>query len=446
MSDFPLLAILIILILVAINGVFVAAEFALVGARRSRLSTLANGGSAAARRLVGIFDKKGGKDGYIAIAQLGITLASIGLGMYGEPAVAAWLYPRLEGFGLSYDQSHVLGFIIALGAITYLHVVFGEMIPKALALQVPEKVGLSVDPIMRFFGLLFRPMVFVLNQTAFGLMRVLGIPDPDKSTLLYSSKELEIATEEVAASGQLDKAQRMLIDNIFDMEERTAEELMTSRSRMSAIALETSLEEVAALIASSPKSRYPVFSQSLDDIGGVLHVKDFIRARIAGRVDRLSAVTRPLPRVAATTTATELLALFKKQRTHAALVVDEHGGTLGFVTMDDLVEDLIDEEPTAESDWIRKTPEGGLLMDGEVTLAELSEDYGVVFDDVDVVTIAGLALSVRGVMPDQGEQVEVSQYRLTIEETSGFKITRIRLDAIKGAAPMPPGVPDRPSA
>lgn len=429
MSD-VLLPFLVIATLIIINGVFVAAEFALVGARRSRLETLANGGSVAARWLVRIYDRQGGKDSYIAIAQLGITLASIGLGMYGEPAVAAWLYPLLEGFGLSYDQVHIIGFVVALGGITYLHVVFGEMIPKALALQVPEQVSLSVNPVMRLFGFLFRPMVYLLNQIAFALMRLLGIPDPGKTAMLYSSKELEIATEEVAASGQFDDAQRILIDNIFEMEDRTAEELMTSRSRMQAIALDTPLDDVAALIASSPGSRYPVFSQSLDDIGGVLHVKDFIRARIGSKIDSLSALTRPLPRVAATTSATELLALFKKQRTHAALVVDEHGGTLGFVTLDDLVEDLIDEEESADSNWIRTLPEECLLLDGEVTLAELSEDYGMELEHGDVITIAGLVLAKRGVLPEQGEHIECSGYRLIVEEIQGFKITRIRLEPL----------------
>lgn len=433
MSDF-LLPILIIVILIAINGVFVAAEFALVGARRSRLETLAKSGSAAARWLVRIFDRKGGKDSYIAIAQLGITLASIGLGMYGEPAVAAWLYPSLEGAGFSYDQAHIIGFIIALGGITYLHVVFGEMIPKAMALQLPEQVSLSVNPVMRMFGFLFKPMVYLLNQIAFALMRLLGIPDPDKAAMLYSSKELEIATEEVAASGQLDKAQRILIDNIFGMEDRTAEELMTSRQRMQAIALETPMNDVAALIASSRATRYPVYAQSLDDIGGVLHVKDFIRARVGGKADNLSALTRPLPRVAATTSATELLALFKKQRTHAALVVDEHGGTLGFVTMDDLVEDLIDEEEAADSDWIKRAPDGSFLLDGEVTLAELSEDYGIDLTQADVVTVAGLVLAKRGIVPEQGEQIELQGFRLVVEETQGFKITRIRLQSVN---PLP---------
>ncbi|MFW5633521.1 MAG: hemolysin family protein [Erythrobacter sp.] len=423
-----LLPIIVIAVLVAINGVFVAAEFALVGSRRSRLEIIAKGGNRSAAWLVRVFDRKGGKDSYIAIAQLGITLASIGLGMYGEPAVAAWLYPAFESWGMTYDQSHLLGFIVALGCITYLHVVFGEMIPKALALQLSEQVSLSVNPIMRFFGVLFRPMVFVLNQIAFGLMRMLGIPDPGKAASLYSSKELEIATEEVAASGQFDEGQRILIDNIFEMEDRTAEELMTSRSRMKAIALDTPPEDLARLFASSQQTRYPVYASSLDDIGGVLHVKDFIRARTLGGSQPLSDMTRPLPRVAATTSATELLALFRKQRIHAALVVDEHGGTLGFVTLDDIVEDLIDDEPSEDGDWVRRLPEGGFLLDGEVTLAELAEDYDIDLTEGDVVTIAGLVLAKRGIVPEQGESIEIPGYRLTVEQTEGFKITQVKLE------------------
>ncbi len=429
MTDY-LLPIIVIIVLVAINGVFVAAEFALVGSRRSRLDTLSKGGNGAARWLVRVFDRKGGKDSYIAIAQLGITLASIGLGMYGEPAVAAWLYPTLESWGMTYDQSHLVGFIIALGAITYLHVVFGEMIPKALALQLPEQVSLSVNPIMRFFGLVFKPMVVALNWIAFGLMRLLGIPDPGKSASLYTSKELEFATEEVAASGQFDEGQRILIDNIFEMEDRTAEELMTSRSRMKAIALDTPLADLAGLIASSQQTRYPVYSASLDDIGGVLHVKDFIRARTLGSSQPLSGMTRPLPRVAATTSATELLALFKKQRIHAALVVDEHGGTLGFVTLDDLVEDLIDEESSDDADWVQKLPDGALLLDGEVTLAELAEDYAIDLTEGDIVTIAGLVLARRGIMPEQGESIDLAGHRLIIEQTEGYKITRVKLEPV----------------
>ncbi|WP_229664842.1 CNNM domain-containing protein, partial [Deinococcus wulumuqiensis] len=170
----------VIVTLVLVNGLFVAAEFALVAARRSRLEQLAEGGSGAARWLLGVFDRPNGKDGYIAVAQLGITLASIGLGMYGEPAVAKWLYGPFERWGLGHDAAHTAGFIVALSFITFMHVVFGEMIPKALALQTPEQVSLRINPLMRVFGFVFRPLVAVLGWLALALMRLLRVPEPDK--------------------------------------------------------------------------------------------------------------------------------------------------------------------------------------------------------------------------------------------------------------------------
>ena len=424
----------IILTLVLINGLFVAAEFALVGARRSRLHTLAEGGNAAARWLVRVFDRPTGKDGYIAIAQLGITLASIGLGMYGEPSVAKWLYGPFEAWGLSYAAAHTVGFIVALGLITYLHVVFGEMIPKALALQAPESVSVRVNPLMRAFGLLFRPLTLILNATAFGLMRLLGIKDPGKGATLYTSKELAIVTEETAASGQLGDVQRNLIHNIFELEERTAEELMTSRRRMEAVPVTATSADLTALIAASPRSRYPVYEGDLDNVIGVLHIKDFMRARAQDRPLRLRTLLRPLPSVAASATAEELLSLFKRQRVHAALVVDEFGGTLGFVTMDDLIQDVIEEEGAPESDWVKVNEDGSLTLGGEVTLTELVEDHGLHLGREDVTTVAGLVLAEHGVVPDPGTTVHVPGYDLTVEEVQGLKITRVRVRPLGEAA------------
>ena len=229
------LPIVAIIVLVVVNGLFVAGEFALVGARLSRLQALADDGSSAARWLVDVFERHAGKDGYIAVAQLGITLASIGLGMYGEPAVAHWLYGPLEDLGVSETASHTVGFVVALTGITYMHVVFGEMIPKALALQSPETVSVRLNPIMRTFSALFRPMVAVLNSIAFALMRLLRIPEPDKLLSLHTSDELTIVTDESARSGQLGGMQRDLIHNIFELAERPAEEIMISRSNIVAI-------------------------------------------------------------------------------------------------------------------------------------------------------------------------------------------------------------------
>jgi CBS domain containing-hemolysin-like protein len=396
--------IVVILALVVVNGVFVAAEFALVGARRSRLQTLADAGSRPARWLLGVFDRATGKDGYIAIAQLGITLASIGLGMYGEPAVAGWLYGPFEDWGLSNTAAHTVGFVVALSGITYMHVVFGEMIPKALALQAPESVSLRVNPVMRVFGLVFRPMVAVLNATALGLMRLLRIPEPDKRLALYTSAELAIVTDETASSGQLGVMQRDLIRNVFDLDERTAEELMTSRSRIDSIDASAAPDEIVARITASSRSRYPVVDGSLDRVVGVLHIKDFIRAHQRGGSVALGELVRPIPSVAATVNAETLLELFRRDRTHAALVVDEHGGILGLVTMDDIIAEVMDDEVSSDSEPVRHD-DGSLGLDGEITLAELEDDHGIVIVNPAVTTIAGVVLAATATVPAVGTTV-----------------------------------------
>jgi CBS domain containing-hemolysin-like protein len=421
------LPIVVILVLVVVNGVFVAAEFALVGSRRSRLATLADDGSRAARWLVGVFDRDLGKDGYIAVAQLGITLASIGLGMYGEPAVAKWLYGPFEQWGLSEAASHTVGFFVALGAITYLHVVFGEMIPKALALQAPEAVSVRVNPVMRLFSVVFKYAVTALNAVAIGLMRLMRIPEPDQRLALYTSAELEIVTDEAAESGQLGAMQRDLIHNIFDLEERRVEELMTSRSRMEVLDVAATAAQVTARVTASPRSRYPVVDGDLDHVVGVLHIKDFIRASQRGRSLDLDQLARPVPTVVASTTADRLLARLKRDRIHAALVVDEFGGTLGFVTFDDLIAEVMDDEVGDEAGDVIRDADGSLVLDGEVTLAELREDHGLELTHAEVSTIAGLVLAEHGTVPTVGTEVQVQGHQLTVEDVLGRKVTRVRL-------------------
>ena len=344
------LPILIIVVLVLVNGLFVAAEFALVSARPTRLEALADDGNRSARWLIGVFDRPTGKDAYIAVAQLGITLASIGLGMYGEPAVAHWLYGPFEQLGLSSAAAHTVGFVVALSGITFMHVVFGEMIPKALALQAPEQVSVAVNPAMRAFSVVFRPFVVALTATAFALMRLLRIPEPDHRMSLYTSAELAIVTDEAAASGTLGAMQRNLIHNVFEFDERTAAELMTPRRRIATIDVATPAAEVSHIVDTQPWSRYPVTDGDLDRVVGVLHVKDVIRAQQRGTSLEVADLVRPLPTVPATATAEGVLELFRRERTHACLVVDEFGSTLGLVTMDDLIAEVMDDEIADDRD------------------------------------------------------------------------------------------------
>ena len=412
-----------IIFLVGLNGVFVAAEFALVGSRLSRLEKMAEGGSSAARWLVEVFTRHAGKDSYIAVAQLGITLASIGLGMYGEPAVAHWLYDPLEDLGVPETASHTVGFIVALSAITYMHVVFGEMIPKALALQAPESVSAKLNPVMRAFSALFRPMVFVLNSIAFALMRLLRIPEPDKRLSLHTSAELTIVTDESAHSGQLGDLQRDLIRNIFELDERPAEEIMISRSNIVAIDQAATPAEISRVIGGSQRSRYPVVDGDLDHVVGMLHIKDFIRANSLNTFTSLSGIIRPLPVVAATTPADDLLGQFKQGNTHAALVIDEFGATVGFVSLDDVIAEIMEDEI---SDLISVNADGSMTVVGETPLSDLREQLDdPLFDHEDIVTIAGLVLAHAGEVPDIGQAVAHGPYQLTVEQVDGRKITQV---------------------
>lgn len=419
--------VVVILALVVVNGVFVAAEFALVGARPGRLRSLADEGSRAAAWLMSVFERANGRDGYIAVAQLGITLASIGLGMYGEPAVARWLYGPFEDWGLSSAAAHTVGFVIALGGITYLHVVFGEMIPKALALQSPERVSLRVNPVMRTFAVAFRPMVVVLNAVAFALMRLLRIPEPDQRLMLHTSAELAIVTDESAQGGALGAMQRDLIRNVFELDERTAEELMTPRGRLETLDVSVTHDEVVERITESPRSRYPVVDGDLDHVIGMLHIKDVIRAEQRRTDVAPAALLRPLPSVSATASVEQVLDRFRAEHTHACLVVDEYGGTMGLVTMDDVIAEVMDEEYADHRASTLRHDDGSFSLDGEVTLAELRDDHGVRVAHADVTTVAGLVLAHHGTIPGAGVRVEVDGYELEVEEVDGHKITRVRI-------------------
>jgi CBS domain containing-hemolysin-like protein len=422
-----ILPIVAVVALVAINGVFVAAEFSLVASRRSRIDALADEGSRGARWLLGVFDRPTGKDSYIAVAQLGITLASIGLGMYGEPAIAHWLYDPFESLGLSEGAAHTVGFLVALSIITYLHVVLGEMIPKALALSEPEATSLRVNPVMRAFSLLFRPAVAFLNWTALSLMRLLRIPEPDKTLSLYSSEELAIVTQESAEGGELPELQREIIHNIFELEDLTADEVMTSRRHIRAIEHDAGRADIAAQIEASPTSRYPVFVDDLDHVIGVIHVKDFVRVSQSNDPVDLSTLVRRLPTVGGKTPADVLLARFRNERIHAALVVDELGSTIGLVTLDDIISEVIDD-PAGDHDLPAVVhDDGSVTLDGETTLSELLDDYGFTFRHDAVTTLAGLVLAETGTLPGVGTRVESQGYELTVEGIDAYKLTQIRV-------------------
>lgn len=431
------LPILVIAFLIVMNGLFVAAEFAIVGASRSRVEGFEKDGNRTARYVRRVLENPTSLDRYIAISQLGITLATIGLGMYGEPAIAGWLYDPIEArLGISTALAHTIGTIVAVSVMTYFHVVVGEMIPKALALQTPEKTAIRVSPAMRVVGLIFRPAVLLLNWVAVLLLRLLGIPVAgDAAGRFYSPKELESLVEESSEGGTLDRDQRYLIANIFDFGEREVRQVMTPRPKVVGIPADSAPDEVEEIFRKSRHTRFPVFEGDLDRIVGILHVKDFMKWRLRNSNGsspefRLEHLLRRAPRLPESTSAERALASFKNLRVQMAVALEEHGGTAGIVTLEDLIEEVVgevrDEFDSGESE-IQTLDDGSVLADAQVLLQQINERYETNLASGEFDTLAGLMIQRLGRPPKEGDVVEADGTRLEAAEVEGLAISQVRI-------------------
>jgi CBS domain containing-hemolysin-like protein len=420
--------ILIIALLIVLNGLFVAAEFAIIASRRPRLEQLSKDGRRGAQAVQHIVSSSVRQDRYIAVAQLGITLATIGLGMYGEPSIAAWLYSPIEHtFGISETLAHTIGTIIAVAIMTYFHVAIGEMIPKALALQSPEQTALGVIGPMRVMRILFYPLVTVLNAIATGFLKLLRIP-VEGNGARYTAQELARIVNESFEGGELEDAEKVLIANIFDFGEREVYQVMTPRRRIKGLPLGASLDEVKALVETTAHSRFPVFEGDLDHIVGVLHVRDFIKEQtLAPESFRLRKLLRRAPRVPEGMPAENLLAAFKRLKVHLAVVIDEFGGTAGIVTMEDLLEEVVGEtsDENESTPRIEEVGEGELRVQGTVPLEELNERYDLSLASETAETVAGLVVDELTRPPQIGDEVETEGVRLRAEAIDGLAIETV---------------------
>ncbi len=428
-----LLPILVIIVLILLNGLFVAAEFAIVGSRRTRIEKYAEEGSSVARYVQRVLSSAENQDHYIAIAQLGITLASIGLGMYGEQSIAGWLYGPLERYGgLGYAASHTIGTIVAVAFLTYFHVVIGEMIPKALALQSPEKTSFQVARPMQVMGTVFYPAVWLLNGAGTLLMKALRIPEPDAHSRVYTPQELELIVGESSEAGALESEQQELIGNIFDFSERDVGQLMTPRPRVLGLSADSTKEDLINLIREGQHSRFPVYEGDLDHITGLLHIKDFIRQQTQQSAEPfdLRSLVRRAPRVPEGMAAENLLESFKRLKVHMAVVMDEFGGTAGIVTLEDLLEEVVGEvqdEFDRETPSVRRLGDNTLLVRGDVLLDDLNEHHGFDLASETSDTIAGLLLDELGRPPQVGDEAAVQEVHLYAEEVEGLVIQEVRL-------------------
>jgi CBS domain containing-hemolysin-like protein len=416
-----------VIVLVLANAFFVAAEFALVGARRTRLDEMASAGDSKARlarRAVQSLDR------YISATQLGITLASLGLGWIGEPALAGliggaftWLPKALAPIA-----THGVASAIAFVFITMLHIILGELVPKALALIYPEEVSRWVAvPLIGFAWLMAWPIA-LLNGTANRVLRVAGIGRPGEHERLHSPEEIRILVEQSTEGGSLLKEDARLIEGVFEFSEKTAQEVMTPRTQMIALEAGLSVQEAADQVAQARRSRYPVYTESLDEIAGVVHAKDILTALRARPNETVQAIMRPPLFVPGTREVEDVLADMKRLKSHLAVVLDEYGGTAGLVTMEDLLEEIVG--PIFDEYDPQDRPaagDGAARLDGAMPISEFNAKFDAALDDNDYTTLGGYVFGQLGRLPRPGDRVTVAPYTFEVLEMDGRRVKSLRL-------------------
>lgn len=415
-------AILIVALLLLANALFVAAEFAIVAVPRTAVEHRANQGGRLSKRLLELLMSAQARDRFIATAQLGITVASLGLGMYGEHTFALWLEPRLSFLGsASFISAHAAASILAVATLTYLHIFLGEMIPKALALSHAEGTARAVFWPMRSLLFAFYPFVVTLDAIGAGLLRLVGIRRQKHTREeSYSPEELQLIVEESEAGGAIGSEAGRLVRELFEFGDLTAGEVMVPRVRVVGIPVGASPAELRRLLLTHRHTRYPVFDGDLDHIVGMLHVKDLLRRLILEESIGPSDV-RAIPVVPETASLDAVLSTMQRGHAHMALVVDEHGGTAGVLSLEDLAEEVVGEidEGIPQSPNIISVSETTARVVGTLRLDELGQHFGVELRHDDVDSVSGLVMALLDRPPAVGDVVEYGQFQLTVVSVRG---------------------------
>lgn len=425
--------ILLALFLVFLNGFFVAAEFSFVKVRPTRLAQLVAEGN----RIAGIAQQcVNNIDAYLSVCQLGITVSSLGLGWLGEPVVAKLLEPLLYSFGAGSPAAvHSISFIVAFLLVTFLHVVFGELVPKSLAIQRAEQVTLWLAPPMRLFYYLFYPGIVVFNGTANGILRALGVRPASEHEESHSEEELQMLVSASYEGGRLDKSEWRLLQNVFQFEKRVVREIMVPRPEVVFLDKRNSLEENMGIARRSGHTRFPLCEDDSDHVVGLVHIKDIFRLDTGASIDD---VKRNIMLVPEGMSLDWLLREFQKNHQHMALVVDEYGGTAGIVTLENVLEELvgqIQDEFDEESSQVTSEKEGSYLVDSRMLLDDAAEMFDLpVNGQQEYDTLGGFVFGKLGKRPRVGDVVELPEYRLEVVEVNGLRIRRVRVVVKKGQA------------
>lgn len=417
----------VVLVLVLLNGLFVAAEFALVKVRSTRLQELSDDGNTRAKYALKVTGKL---DAYLSATQLGITLASLGLGWVGEPSISELIVdPLLASFGWENAVfSHSLSFAIAFAVITFLHIVLGELAPKSLAIQKADATSLWLAFPLLYFYKLFFPVIWLLNGAANRLLRLVGVEPASEHEAAHTEEEIRILMNQSARSGHIDKDEMQLFDNIFEFSDRLAREVMLPRIDMDCLFTDLSYEENLKLVHETKHTRYPVAMNDKDRIVGFVHISDLLTCD-PEEPHELSDFIRPILTVPESMEISHVLRLMQKRRSQLAIVIDEYGGTAGLLTAEDILEEIVGEMQDEFDDERPVLEVKGHLtsVDGRMLIEEVNDmlDLGIEDDEVD--SIGGWLFKKLEGAPGKGMKVEVGKHIFEVAEVDRLRIVRLHI-------------------
>jgi putative hemolysin len=411
-----------VLLIVLANGFFVAAEYALVTARRSRLEELAAGGMLRAKLALRIMDSP---VRFIGTVQLGITAFSILLGVVGEPMVAGWI----DGW-----LSHAVSFVIAYAFITYLHVTLGELVPKAIALTNNEETALWVALPIEAVYVVSYPLVWFFQASANAFTRLFGIEPAPAGVIAHTEEDIRLIVAQAEQTGEIEQDEREMLYKVFDFADKEVADVMVPRPEVVALSIDLPPEECLKAAMEAPYTRYPVYRGSFDSVIGILHIRDLFREanKLGGfeRVD-VEALLRPAHSVPETKDLAALLRDFRRTKEHLAVVIDEYGAMEGIVTLEDLLEEIvgeIEDEFDLPDESVERLADGRIRIDGTFSIDDFNEEFQVELPVEDYHTMAGFVLGLLGRAPEPGDEVSHDGARFTVVDVEGTRIERLEVE------------------
>ncbi len=431
-GSITLFEILLIISLVLLNGFFVAAEFAMVKVRSTRIEQLVLEGNKRAKFAQRVTDKL---DAHLSATQLGITISSLALGWVGEKTLSKLFILWFDGFGLNESMLHTVSTVISFSIITFLHIVLGELAPKSLAIQRAEGTVLwTAGPLIFFYKLMY-PFIWMLNGTANSFLRLIGIRPASDAELAHNEEELRMIVTQSHESGVIDETERTLFDNIFDFSNRVAREIMVPRTDMSCLYINRSFKDNLEKADSEKHTRFPLILEDKDNIVGVVHIKDLYAVALSGREEAsLETIARKPVTVPESMPIKDVLKILQKNRSELAIVIDEYGGTAGIVTTEDILEELVGEiqdEFDEERPFIEEQSDH-VSIDARMLIDEVNEYFHLNIESEEVDTIGGFIYA-HFQTPFVGGKVTLDNYQFTITEMDSLRVTRLAVRRLRSA-------------